>query len=324
MSPRIAVVIPYFQRSSGVLARTLNAVFAQEVDASFEVIIADDESPVPAARELAALSAADQARTRIVVRRNGGPAAARNTGLAAVGPDTEFVALLDSDDLWQPHHLAHAMAAFALGYDYYFSDHCREGRAGSRFTDAGLRLEDHRLIDPANDIYAWRTDLFDTVLRAPIIGMSNIVFRRAALPKIRFDEAVGIVDDWYFHLQTARSVAHVAFSPAVDVVCTEADNLSGASDWRSNKSLRMIVALSLLYRRVLCDFPLTPEQRSFTQRRWHETRRSFATTVMAMLASSVSVDRTLVARLLRRDPLVLGQFPLVIADGIRRRAFKRQ
>jgi succinoglycan biosynthesis protein ExoW len=323
MSPRIAVVIPYFQRTRGVLARTLNAVFAQSVDARIAVVIADDASPIPAAIEVAGLNAADRARTRIIERKNGGPAAARNTGLASVGADTDFIALLDSDDLWQPRHLSRALAAFALGYDYYFSDHCRDGRPGSRFVDAGLKMEDHLRIDPVNDVYAWQTDLFDTVLRAPIVGMSNIVFRRAALPEIRFNEAVGIVDDWYFHLQIARSVKSVAFSPAVDVICTEADNLSVYSDWRSNKSLRMVVAFSLFYRRVMRDFPLNAEQQAFVRRRWRETRRSFATTVVAMIASGTHVDAKLVGRLLRHDPLVLGLFPLVAAEGIQKRVLRR-
>ena len=324
MSPRIAVVIPYFQRTPGVLARTLDAVFAQAVEARLEVVIADDESPVPAAGELAHLNATDRARTRIVERTNGGPAAARNTGLASIGPETDFIALLDSDDLWQPRHLARALAAFSLGYDYYFSDHCREGQAGSRFADAGLNLGDHRRIDPDNDVYAWQTDLFDTLLQAPIIGMSNIVFRRAALPGIRFSEAVGIVDDWYFHLQTARALKKIAFSPAVDVVCTQGDNLSISGDWRSNKSLRMVVAFSLFYRKVMHDFPLNPTQRAFIRRRWRETRRSFATTVMAMIAAGVPVEGKLVRRLLRQDPLVLGLFPLVIAGEIQRRALRRR
>src|SRR5262249_37804258 len=97
MPARIAVVIPYFQRTPGVLARTLNAVFAQDVDAAIEVVIADDGSPVPAANELAGLSTANQARTRVIARRNGGPAAARNTGLANVAAENDFIALLDSD-----------------------------------------------------------------------------------------------------------------------------------------------------------------------------------------------------------------------------------
>ena len=55
MKDRVAVVIPYFQRESGILAGALQSVSAQEVDADLSVIIVDDGSPVRAHDELGRL-----------------------------------------------------------------------------------------------------------------------------------------------------------------------------------------------------------------------------------------------------------------------------
>jgi len=83
----VTVVIPVRDRHAE-LRRCLGGL----AGGAFRVIVADDCSADPAA--IAGIAASHGAR---VVRRpvNGGPGAARNTGLAAA--DTEFVAFLDSD-----------------------------------------------------------------------------------------------------------------------------------------------------------------------------------------------------------------------------------
>ena len=42
----IAVVIPYFQREPGILAKALKSVLASEAVEDVHVIVVDDESPV--------------------------------------------------------------------------------------------------------------------------------------------------------------------------------------------------------------------------------------------------------------------------------------
>jgi glycosyltransferase involved in cell wall biosynthesis len=79
------------------LTETLDAVLAQQPD---EVVVIDDGSFEPIRR--------DDVR---VVRRDtpGGPAAARATGLDALG-DIDVVALCDADDTWEPGSLAALVA----------------------------------------------------------------------------------------------------------------------------------------------------------------------------------------------------------------------
>jgi glycosyltransferase involved in cell wall biosynthesis len=94
---RTGVLIPIrgFPR---YLTQTLDAVLAQEPD---EVVVIDDGSfePIRSDRVL-------------VVRRDtpGGPAAARATGLAALG-DVDVLALCDADDAWEPGSLTTLVAA---------------------------------------------------------------------------------------------------------------------------------------------------------------------------------------------------------------------
>jgi mycofactocin system glycosyltransferase len=87
----VTVVIPVRDRHPE-LARCLAGLHAPGPSGRPQVIVVDDASADPQA--IAAIAAAHGAR---VIRRpvNGGPGAARNTGLAAAS--TEFVAFLDSD-----------------------------------------------------------------------------------------------------------------------------------------------------------------------------------------------------------------------------------
>jgi glycosyltransferase involved in cell wall biosynthesis len=93
----ISVVIPAYNRA-GMIARALRSIAAQSPARAAEVIVVDDASTddtVRVAREMGAR----------VVRHdeNRGAAGARNTGYAAA--TQPWVALLDSDDEWLPHHL---------------------------------------------------------------------------------------------------------------------------------------------------------------------------------------------------------------------------
>jgi glycosyltransferase involved in cell wall biosynthesis len=96
-----SVIVPTFGRPA-FLADALESVLAQTFD-DFECIVVDDASPE-------SMSVPSDPRVRVVTREtNGGPPAARNTGIAAARG--RYVAFLDDDDVWLPHRLADAAAA---------------------------------------------------------------------------------------------------------------------------------------------------------------------------------------------------------------------
>jgi glycosyltransferase involved in cell wall biosynthesis len=93
----ISVVIPVYNRAA-MLREALSSVRAQ-TRAPLETIVIDDASTDETAE------VAERAGARVIrLPANRGTAAARNAGMrAAVG---DAIAWLDSDDYWEPHHLA--------------------------------------------------------------------------------------------------------------------------------------------------------------------------------------------------------------------------
>jgi glycosyltransferase involved in cell wall biosynthesis len=92
---KISVVIPAYN-AAHFLPRCLNSVFAQTLQPA-EVIVVDDGSTDDSADVAKKLGA------RVVSRLNGGLSAARNTGVH--NSSSEWVALLDADDMWSPEKL---------------------------------------------------------------------------------------------------------------------------------------------------------------------------------------------------------------------------
>lgn len=97
MEALISVIVPVFNRPKE-LARALNSLVAQHYH-NFEVIVVDDGSTIDISavisqyKELLHL-------TYIKISNSGGPARPRNVGIQHA--QSEWIALLDSDDWWSP------------------------------------------------------------------------------------------------------------------------------------------------------------------------------------------------------------------------------
>jgi len=103
--PLVSVVIPVYNRAH-LIGRAVSSVFDQSYK-NFEIIVVDDASSDDLARALAGF--ADSRLQCISHPSNRGAAAARNTGVAVARG--EFVAFLDSDDIWFADKLTQQIAA---------------------------------------------------------------------------------------------------------------------------------------------------------------------------------------------------------------------
>jgi glycosyltransferase involved in cell wall biosynthesis len=105
--PRVSVVIPVYNREK-YIAETIGSVLAQTVN-DVEVIAVDDGSTDDSRAVLESFGPAVQVLEH-PNRSNRGQSASINLGMRAARG--EFIAVLDSDDLWTPEKLALQLACF--------------------------------------------------------------------------------------------------------------------------------------------------------------------------------------------------------------------
>jgi len=98
LMPKVSVVIPTYNRS-GMIKEAISSVLAQ-TERDFEIVVVDDGSTDDTRSVVGAMQ---NGRISYFYKNNGGPASARNYGLSKA--KGEYVAFLDSDDLWPENYL---------------------------------------------------------------------------------------------------------------------------------------------------------------------------------------------------------------------------
>lgn len=103
-APQVSVVIPTYN-SAELLPEVIESALRQDVPV--EVIVVDDGSTDNTREVVSRYSQKD--KVRYIWQKNGGPAAARNTGVLAA--NTNYIAVVDSDDALAPGALRKLVAA---------------------------------------------------------------------------------------------------------------------------------------------------------------------------------------------------------------------
>src|SRR5260221_147392 len=100
MPPLVSIIVPTFNRVK-YLRVAVDSVFAQTFE-DWELIIADDGSDADTMAYLRTL--ADVPRVKLLrLSHTGNPPAVRNAALREA--TAEYIAFLDSDDVWMPEKL---------------------------------------------------------------------------------------------------------------------------------------------------------------------------------------------------------------------------
>lgn len=112
---RFSVIIPVYNRTD-TLRSAIESVFLQTYQ-DYEIIVVDDGSDLKVAQCLEPY----MGRIRYIRHtKNRGVSAARNTGIIA--SQGEYVAFLDSDDIWLPEKLERQNEVFAKGWMICYCD----------------------------------------------------------------------------------------------------------------------------------------------------------------------------------------------------------
>jgi glycosyltransferase involved in cell wall biosynthesis len=187
--PKVSVIIPTYNQ-----ARYLLAAVQSVLDQTFgdlELIVVNDGSTDNTQQALTSFS---DSRTRYIYQENRGLSAARNTGIMASAG--EYIALLDSDDIWLPRKLelqvglldSHPETALVYSDAYLFDD--QTSAITGKFLDG-------------KGIFSG--NVFRKLLSTQFIKPSTVAIRRSVFETVGyFDEAIREVQDRDMWLRIAR------------------------------------------------------------------------------------------------------------------------
>ena len=196
MHRKISVVIPCKDRHTK-LQRALASVQKQSL-LPHEIIVVDDGSEPPLA-----LNASDQIPIKLIRQRNQGPAAARNRGVREASG--EWIALLDSDDVWFPEKLA--------TQSELINQHESSGFCVSNMEMHGWPPMEFPLVPAAGSQGDLIPDALDRLLPGRFIPTPGVMFRKDVFLKVGgFDEHLWYCEDYDLWLRLA-AVTQVTATP---------------------------------------------------------------------------------------------------------------
>lgn len=266
-APLVSVVMPAYNAGPFISA-SIQSVLAQRHGA-LELIVVDDASKDDT-RRIAEGYASDPRVKVLANARRKGPSGARNTGLLAASGD--FIAFLDSDDLWLPDHLEHAIAFFAAHPDvdvvmfdfdivdagtgrktsHWFGERCFHEVLETRVLENGYRLV--------------VTDMFEALVTEGFVHVQALVARRRATEGVLFAEDIMRSEDrdWAIRV-TSGGGPRFAFHPRVTgIYHRHANSLTTASAHANEATARDEVHL---FGRYLDQAGLAPSLRARLRRK---------------------------------------------------------
>ena len=198
-TPTVSVIIPTYKTAQFITA-CLDSVFAQTYK-DFEAVVVNDGSPDTP--ELERVLAPYMDRIVYIKQENKRTAGARNNAIRHARG--EYVAFLDSDDVWMPEHLASQMKLFAddpsLGLTY------SNGLIGQRGQEREFMVQ-----CPSVGEATFQSLLVERCQ----IPISTVVARKEAIVRAgMFDEKLPRCDDYDMWVRTAFYGAKIGYTKKV-------------------------------------------------------------------------------------------------------------
>jgi GT2 family glycosyltransferase len=236
--PLVSVVIPAYN-AAPYIALTLNSVLAQTL-ANYEIIVINDGSPDTPALEQALQPYL--AKIRYLRQDNRGPSSARNVGIREARG--KYIAFLDSDDLWFPHHLAKHVEALQ-----------KDPSIGLIYSNAVLLEGSHPVsIDFEVTPQSLPVDFENLLLEECAVSTSSTMASRQALVEAGlFDERFIRCEDYDLWLRMARNGVKMTFTREIQMYHRLGNGLAGNRDLMRQARIEV-------YRKISSTQPLTERQ----------------------------------------------------------------
>ena len=304
-----SVIIPFYQRETGLLTRAVKSVLDQKEVQIREIIVVDDGSPVPADQELSPLRERYPDTIKLYKQKNAGSGAARNTGLEKLSRNVEFVSFIDSDDAWFDDFLANAITALEAGYDFFFSDfYFPLYKEKTAFNRAGkINPVEHMKLPVGIGCYEYRGDMFDQILvTGNVIGGSTFAYRFNKFPDLRYREGYFTCEDYLFYLDFSLRSGKFCFSTHPGCDCGMGVSVFSGAAWGSAHLLRRLHSEIKAWRFAQNAYSLSAEQATANLARLNDRRRNFGLNLLHMVRHRPKeLEWAVVFDLFRTDPAAL-------------------
>jgi glycosyltransferase involved in cell wall biosynthesis len=261
-APEISVVIPTLN-SARFVGEAIDSILKQSVPVR-EILVVDggstDETPE--------IVRAKSGLVQVLSQEGRGRAGARNTGLRRATGD--FIALLDSDDLWAADKLAiqfnflreHPEVEFVFGDMANFTD----GESEDLPEILDTEVHDYLKQNPANPVR-----MLECLLKLNLIPTSSVLFKKTCLQSVGFmNEEFAHCEDYEYWLRfaensrmgfVARILAHRRLhgSNAMNKAYVEncEATLQLLNQWRKKNDLAPDAAMAILQRIALVRYNLS-------------------------------------------------------------------
>ena len=246
--PRVSVIIPTYNRAH-IVGEAIESVLAQSYR-HLEVIVVDDASTDGTARALSRYVAEHGDKIRVIHREsNGGVSAARNDGIRA--STGQYIAFLDSDDLYLPERIATAVA--------FLDEHEQYGAVytGMVHVDSERGTSGRWLSASGGGRSGW---ILTDVLRGPLVPTPTVTVRRQVLARTGlFDETLCSGEDTDLWIRLAREVpfgyideAYACFRVSPLGLSRLGIRMAESRARGSLKARRMLTGLTPHQHRLLC------------------------------------------------------------------------
>ncbi|MBN2010636.1 glycosyltransferase [candidate division KSB1 bacterium] len=195
--PKCTIIITTYNRQQ-FICDAVNSVLSQ-TNQNFELIVVDDGSTD---NTRAIVNDFDD-KVQYVFQENQGISAARNCGIRLA--QGEFIAFLDSDDIWQPHKLQLQMDYFAMHPE---SQIC--------YTNE-IWMRNDRRVNPGKVHQKYGGHIFQHCLKKCFISASTVIIHKQVFDDVGlFDEQLTVCEDYDMWLRiSAKYVVDYIDTPLI-------------------------------------------------------------------------------------------------------------
>ena len=242
----ISVIIPTYNRAS-FLKEAIQSVlnqdyFVRDASVPFEFLVIDDGSTDNTEEIVKSF----RGKVKYHFKENGGVSAARNLGLELARG--EYIAFLDSDDLWKEEKISIQMNFMSTFLE-----------ARICYTEE-IWIRRGVFVNPKKIHRKYSGWIFDRVLPLCLLSLSSALFRKDVFEKIgKFDEELPACEDYDFGIRLAQKYPiYLLPKPLIIKRGGHSDQLSGkywGMDRFRVKALEKAIRL-----------PLTPHQEKLVRR----------------------------------------------------------